>query len=75
MSLACLVDEPMAKAKRNDRPVKVDVGVVVMAEHVALSRGMSLAEYVSETLRPAVTRDYQAFLDSQAKAVAKPPKR
>lgn len=79
MSLACL-DEPMtmAKAKRDDRPVKVDKGVLTKAEFVALSRGQTLAEYVSEALRPVVDRDYDAYAESVAehvKPVRKAPKR
>lgn len=76
MSLACLLDEPMAKAKRDDRVVKVDRAVVTRAEFVALSRGQTLAEYISEALRPTVDRDYEAYAESVAKEVKpKNPKR
>jgi predicted HicB family RNase H-like nuclease len=46
----------MAKPKRNDVPVKVDEEVVRLARIVAAYRGESLAEYMSETLRPIVQR-------------------
>ena len=81
MSLACLVEEltPMAKAKRDDRVAKIDRSVIDKAEFVALDRGQTLAEYLSEALRPVVDRDYEAYAESVAKRLKasppKPPKR
>lgn len=49
---------PMARTKRNDRPVKIDAAVVHEAQVVAASKGITLAEYLSEVLRPIVRRDY-----------------
>jgi hypothetical protein len=43
--------------KRNDVSVKVDAGVVDDARIAASFCGMSLAEYLSERLRPIVARD------------------
>jgi predicted HicB family RNase H-like nuclease len=57
-TLAVQEDRSMAKeSKRNDIPVKVDVGVVADAKIVAAYKGVSLAEYISETLRPIVERE------------------
>jgi hypothetical protein len=46
-------------ARRSDVAVKIDTEVVRQAKVVAAFRGLSLAEYLSETLRPAVSRDYR----------------
>lgn len=48
---------PMAKAKRNDVPVKMDTEVVRLARIVAAYRDIPMAEYLSERLRPLVTAD------------------
>lgn len=55
----------MAKAKgrpkssqRNDVTAKVDSGVVTKAKFVADTRGIPLAEYLSELLRGPVDRDF-----------------
>ena len=46
--------------RRNDTAAKIDAEVVADAKIVAAFRGVSLAEYLSEILRPAVTRDLEA---------------
>jgi predicted DNA binding CopG/RHH family protein len=46
-------------AKRNDVPVKVDSEVIRVAKIAAAYKGLSLAEYLSETLRPIVARDVE----------------
>lgn len=50
-------EEPMVK--RNDVSVKLDAEVVAEAKMVAASRDMSLAEYLSELLRPLVRKDLE----------------
>jgi hypothetical protein len=45
--------------RRTDVAVKIDAEVVRQAKVVAAFRGISLAEYLSETSRPAVQRDYR----------------
>lgn len=45
--------------RRNDTAAKIDAGVIKDAKIVAAFRGQSLAEYLSEILRPAVTRDLE----------------
>lgn len=52
-----LVAPVMAKTKRNDRPAKIDAEVLRMAAIVAAYRDSSVAEYLSELLRPLVARD------------------
>jgi len=44
-------------AKRNDVSVKMDSGVVEDCRIAAAFRGVSLAEYLSETMRAAARRD------------------
>ena len=49
--------KPMAKPKRNDVPVKMDAEVVRVARIVAAYQGVTLAEYISERLRPLAKAD------------------
>jgi hypothetical protein len=44
---------------RNDLAVKMGADVVKMAKFVALDKSITLAEYLTERLRPMVARDYQ----------------
>jgi hypothetical protein len=44
---------------RNDLAVKMGADVVRMAKFVVLDKGITLAEYLTETLRPTVERHYQ----------------
>jgi len=50
------VAQPVA---RKDIAVKLDAEVAKMAKHVAIDRGITLAEYLSERLRPYVTQDFE----------------
>jgi hypothetical protein len=60
------LDPPMAKKKagrpatstRDDVTVKIDRGIVAKARFVADSRQVPLAEYLSESLRSIVGRDF-----------------
>jgi hypothetical protein len=52
-----LADRPMTK--RNDVPVKIDAEVIRVAKIAAAYRELSLAEYLSERLRPIVAEDVQ----------------
>jgi hypothetical protein len=45
---------------RNDISVKLDAQVTRKAKLVATNRGITLAEYLSELLKPLVARDYDA---------------
>jgi hypothetical protein len=49
----------MSKPKRDDVPVKVDAEVIRQARIVAAFDGLSLAEYLSERLRPLVAADLE----------------
>ena len=60
----------MAKARgrpktstRNDRVARVDAVVLGWAEMVARARGISVAEYLSETLRGPVARDFARVME------------
>jgi hypothetical protein len=55
--MQALLGCPMAK--RNDVPVKIDAEVIRVAKIAAAYKGLSLAEYLSETLRPIVSRDVE----------------
>jgi hypothetical protein len=46
-------------ARRNDVAVKVDAEVIRVAKIAAAYKGLSLAEYLSQTLRPIVSRDVE----------------
>jgi hypothetical protein len=54
--LKTLADRSMT-TKRNDVPVKIDAEVVHVAKIAAAYKDMSLAEYISERLRPLVAED------------------
>lgn len=60
---------PMA-TKRNDVTVKLDAGVVRKAKAVASLLDLTLAEYLSDLIRPLVDRD----LDQQYAKTQKPAK-
>ncbi len=55
--MPALLDQPMVR--RNDMAVKIDAEVIAEAKMVAASRGVSLAEYLSEILRPIVHRNLE----------------
>lgn len=54
-------------AKRDDTPVRVDSAVVRDARIVAASRDVSLAEYISDLIRPLVARDLDALQQELAR--------
>jgi hypothetical protein len=49
------------KPKRNDVTVKIDAAIVAQAKHIATSRDITLAEYLTEVLRAPVGRDFERF--------------
>jgi len=55
-----------ATSTRDDVAVKVDREVVGQAKIVAWDRGISLAEYITETLRSAVGRDFDRVVEARA---------
>jgi hypothetical protein len=46
--------------RRNDTAAKVDAQVVADAKVIAAFRGIPLAEYLTDVLRPIVKRDLEA---------------
>jgi hypothetical protein len=52
---------------RNDLAVKMGVDVVKKARVVALNRNITLAEYLTETIRPLVDKDYAVALAEMTK--------
>ena len=66
--------EPLI-VRRNDTAVKVDAEVISEAKMVAASRGVTLAEYISEILRPIVHRDLEAEMTRRLKGGESKPKR
>jgi hypothetical protein len=44
---------------RNDLAVKMGADVVKMAKHIAIDRNVTLAEYLTERIRPLVEQDFE----------------
>lgn len=59
-------------AKRTDVPVKMDAEVVRRAKIVASYRNQSLAEFLSESMRPIVDRLLEEEHDRETKAGRSP---
>lgn len=55
--MEAVLDPPMTKQARKDVTVKIDADVVAEAKMVAASQDITLAEYLSERLRPLVKAD------------------
>ena len=68
--------ETMAKAKgrpksaRNDRTAKIDAQILGWAETIARAKGITLAEYLSETLRVPVAKDFGRYMEQMKKGEA-----
>jgi hypothetical protein len=64
-------------AKRNDITVKVDREIIAECRAVAVLTGVSLSEYLSETLRAAAAVDMERVLAKRAARASqpKPPRR
>ncbi len=61
--------------RRNDTAVKIGAEVVAEAKIVAACREMSLAEYLTEILRPVVSRDLRAELSRRLEGGPSPKPR
>jgi hypothetical protein len=59
---------------RNDVAVKLDKHVAKEAKLVATARGITLAEYLSELIRPLVHRDFEAEMKTMLGGGETPPK-
>jgi hypothetical protein len=68
--MQALLETPMTK--RNDVSVKMDAQVVEDCRIAASFRKMTLAEYLSETMREAAKRDIDEGYAQRAAAQAKP---
>jgi hypothetical protein len=55
------LDRDMARTRRNDVAVKMGADVVKMARHIAVDRGIPLAEYLTERIRSLVEQDFEAL--------------
>lgn len=58
--------------KRNDVPVKMDTEVVRVCKVVAAYRGLTLAEYLSETMRIASQKDLAEETEKELGRAIKP---
>jgi len=68
-------DKDMARIRRNDVAVKLASDVARLARIVAASRGVPMAQYISEILRPVVERDAEEVGAKLVKKPTAPPKR
>lgn len=55
---------------RNDRTAKIDATVLGWAETVAKAKGLTVAEYLSETLRVPVAKDFGVYMEKMKKGEA-----
>ena len=56
-----LNQDHMAKQKRNDVAAKIDAEVIRVARIVAAYRNQTVAEYLSEKLKPLVEKDLARY--------------
>lgn len=55
---------PKKKQRRDDQAVKLDRRLVAKAQLIAKVRGISVAEYLSELVRPHIEKDFPKALSS-----------
>lgn len=60
------------KPKRNDEPAKIDAEVMRMCRLICAHEHLPLAEFISETLRPIVTKKVEEL---ERRGLVKPPRR
>jgi ATP-dependent Clp protease adapter protein ClpS len=65
--MVSLAEAPVARKKRTDATVKIDVEVLRKAKVVAAIRDVTLAEYLTEVLRPIVEKDHARAIADEAK--------
>ena len=65
----------VAMARRNDVAVKIDAEVARQAKIVAAFKDVSLAEFLSEALRPIVEKELVEQSARAAKGAVTPPKK
>jgi hypothetical protein len=71
---ATLETPPMPKPKRDDESVKIDRTVLQQAKIVAAYLGITVAEYLSDRLRPLVAEDHGEQMH-KFEGAAPPPRR
>lgn len=54
----------MARHKRDDTSVKIATSVYRRAKQIAVHRGITLAEYLSDLLEKPVARDFQKMREA-----------
>jgi len=69
-----LKEPPEETVKRNDVNVKMDADVARKCKIVASARGVSMAEYLSELVRPLVQRDLKAEMANELGPPTRRPK-
>jgi hypothetical protein len=60
-----MAKKPMGRPKSSDRQdvsIKFDKTLAGMARMIALGKGISMAEYLSEMARPHIERDYAKIM-------------
>jgi hypothetical protein len=60
------------KMARNDLAVKMAAEIVKKAKHVAINRSVTLAEYLSERIRPLVEQDFEQEMAKMLKGQEAP---
>lgn len=51
------------RSSRNDRTARIDAVILGWAEMVAKAKGITVAEYLSETLRGPVAKDFAKVME------------
>ncbi len=67
--MVATADRTMA---RNDLTVKIDAELIKKAKYVVIERDTTLAEYLSELLRPAIERDFKTVVAKLSPDASKP---
>jgi ribosomal protein L12E/L44/L45/RPP1/RPP2 len=71
--MSTVAERPMTK--RNDTAVKIDAEVIRVAKIVAAFEGKSLAEFLSESLKPIVDAKFASHVKQAQPGSDKSPKR
>ncbi len=58
------------RSERNDRTARVDATILGWAEMVAKAKGITVAEYLSETLRAPVAKDFGRLMEQMKEGKA-----
>lgn len=61
------------KGAKTYRAVKIDASLIPMAKAIATRRGITLADLISDTIRPFIEREYVGMLREYGPEAAAPP--